>query len=72
VLEAVDGPMASGINEHAIREIVELIPDDWMHLDSPFPTTRKNREAYVEYLLRRLEEPRYFLEEAIRARSVQV
>ena len=71
-LEAVDGPMASGINEHAIREIVELIPDDWMHLDSPFPTTTENREAYVEYLLRRLEEPRNFLEEAIRARSVQV
>jgi len=71
-LEAVDGPMASGINEHAIREIVELIPDDWMYLDSPFPTTNENREAYVEYLLRRLEEPRNFLEEAIRARSVQV
>ena len=72
VLEAVDGPMASGLNEHAIREIVELVPDDWMYLDSPFPTTTENREAYVEYLLRRLEEPRNFLEEAIRARSVQV
>jgi hypothetical protein len=71
-LETVDGPMTSTINENVIREIVELIPDDWMHLDSPFPTTTENREAYVEYLLRRLEEPRYFLEEAIRARSVQV
>jgi hypothetical protein len=71
-LEAVDGPMALTINETAIREIVELIPDDWMFGDSRFSTTAQNREAYVEYLLRRLEEPRYFLEEAIRARAVQV
>ena len=71
-IETIDGPMTSMFNETAIREIVELIPDDWMYGDSPFPTTIENREAYVEYLLRRLEEPRYFLEEAIRARSVQV
>ncbi len=71
-LEAVDGPMTTTITENAIREIVGWIPDDWMYGDSSFPTTTENREAYVKYLLRRLEEPRYFLEEAIRARSVQV
>jgi hypothetical protein len=71
-LETVDGPMTAMINEHAIREIVEFVPDDWMSGDSTFSSTAQNREAYVEYLLRRLEEPRYFLEEAIRARSVQV
>jgi hypothetical protein len=71
-LEAVDGPMTSMITENMIREIVALIPDDWMFGNSLFRTTAENREAYVEYMLRRLEEPRYFLEEAIRARSVQV
>jgi hypothetical protein len=71
-LEAIDGPMTSTIPENAIREIVERVPDDWMYGDPSFPTTTENREAYVKYLLRRLEEPRYFLEEAIRARSVQV
>jgi len=71
-LEAADGPMTTTITENAIREIVGWIPDDWMYGDSSFPTTTENREAYVKYLLRRLEEPRYFLEEAIRARSVQV
>jgi len=71
-LEAVDGPMTTTITENAIREIVGWIPDDWMYGDSSFPTTTENREAYVKYLLRRLEEPRYFFEEAIRARSVQV
>jgi HipA-like protein len=71
-LEAVDGPMSSTITEDVIREVVELIPDDWMHGNSPFSTAAENRQAYVDYLLRRLEEPRYFFEEAIRARSVQV
>jgi hypothetical protein len=71
-LEAVDGPMTTTITDNAIREIVGRVPDDWMYGDSSFPTTTENREAYVKYLLRRLEEPRYFLEEAIRARSVQV
>lgn len=71
-LESVDGPMASTITENVIRETVELVPDDWMYGDSAFATTAANRQAYVEYLLRRLEGPRYFLEEAIRARAVQV
>jgi hypothetical protein len=71
-LEAVDGPMASTITEEVIREIVALVPDDWMFGNAPFRTTADNREAYVEYMLRRLEEPRYFLEEAIRARSAEV
>ena len=71
-LEAVDGVMTSAITEDAVREIVELVPDDWMVDSSPFPTIAENRQAYVDYLLRRVEERRYFLEEAIRARSVQV
>src|SRR6185295_10122950 len=71
-LETVDGPMTSTITKNVIREIVELVPDDWMQGNAPFPTAAENRQAYVEYLLRRLEEPRYFLEEAIRARSVPV
>jgi hypothetical protein len=64
--------MSSSVTEGVIREIVELIPDDWMQQNAPFATAAENRQAYVEYLLRRLEEPRYFVEEAIRARSVQV
>ena len=46
----------------------DLIPDDWMHDNSPFNTTAENRQAYVDYLTRRLEAPRHFVEEAIRAR----
>jgi hypothetical protein len=71
-LEAVDSAMTSAISGDAVRKVVEQVPDDWMFDGAPFRTTAENRQAYVDYLLRRLEEPRYFLEEAIRARSVQV
>jgi hypothetical protein len=71
-LEAADSVMTAAITEDAIRGVVELAPDDWMSGNSPFQTTAENRAAYVEYLLRRLDKPRYFLEEAMRARSVQV
>lgn len=71
-LEAADSAMMSVITEKTIRDVVELVPDDWLHGETRFATTADNRHAYVDYLLRRRDEPRYFLEEAIRARSVQV
>ncbi len=67
-LEAADEAMTAVITEELIKEIVDLVPDDWMKENSPFSTTAENRQAYVEYLTRRLEEPRRFVEEAIRAR----
>jgi len=71
-LKAVDDAMKSTITEAEIKRIVELVPDEWMFGNSPFNSVAENRQAYVEYLLRRLDEPRYFVEEAIRARSVPV
>jgi hypothetical protein len=71
-LEAADAAMTSAITEKVITDVVELIPDDWLHGEPHFNSASENRQAYVDYLLRRLAEPRYFLEEAIRARSVQV
>jgi hypothetical protein len=39
-----------------------------MNDNTPFTTIAENRQAYVDYLTRRLEAPRQFVEEAIRAR----
>ncbi len=66
-LESADEAMTKAITEEIIKSVVGLIPDDWM-TDSPFSTTAENRQAYVDYLMRRLEAPRNFVEEAIRAR----
>jgi HipA-like protein len=67
-IEAVDEAMTALFTEEVIKGIVELIPDDWIKENSRFSTTTENRQAYVDYLTRRLDEPRHFVEEAIRAR----
>ncbi len=67
-LEKADQEMSAMITEDVIKNVVELIPDDWMKDNSPFSTTDENRQAYVKYLTRRLDAPRNFVEEAIRAR----
>src|SRR5687768_17372125 len=71
-LEAADSTMSSVVTEKVITDVVELVPDDWLEGETRFDTVADNRRAYLEYLLRRLAEPHYFLQEAIRARSVQV
>ena len=71
-LEVADTALVSKITEEEIRRIVDLVPDEWMVGNSPFSSFAENRQAYVDYLVRRLAEPRNFLKEAIRARSVKV
>ena len=67
-IEAADEAMTAAITEGVIKGVVDLIPNDWMKENSPFSTVEENRRAYVEYLTRRLKEPRNFVEEAIGAR----
>jgi hypothetical protein len=68
-LREVDAEMIGRITPDVIDGIVKLIPDAWLVGDSPFGESNRHRDAYAEYLLSRLESPRVFLEEAIRARS---
>jgi hypothetical protein len=67
-LEAADQTMTATINEEVIKGVVDLIPEEWLNEETRFSTTAENRQAYVEYLMRRLDEPRLFVQEAIRAR----
>jgi hypothetical protein len=67
-IEAADEAMTAVLTEDVVKGVVDLIPDDWMEVHSPFSTIAENKRAYVEYLTRRLDEPRNFVEEAIRAR----
>lgn len=69
-LEEADAQLTARITPEVIDRIVQLIPDAWLMGDSPFDASSQHREAYVAYLVRRLEPPRAFLEEAIRARSL--
>jgi hypothetical protein len=71
-LVEADAAMLTRITPDTIREIVALVPNAWLTADSPFDTAQKARQVYVQHLTRRLQSPRAFLEEAIRARSVLV
>jgi HipA-like protein len=68
-LREVDSTMSRRITPDIIMSVVQWIPDAWLGGDAAFAASRDYREAYREYLLRRLEPPHGFLEEAIYARS---
>ncbi|HEU4433846.1 MAG TPA: HipA family kinase [Pyrinomonadaceae bacterium] len=59
-IEAADKTMTAAITQDEIKRIVDLVPDEWVE---------DKRQAYVDYLTSRLEAPRRFVEEAIRARA---
>jgi hypothetical protein len=71
-LHEVDAKMAGRVTPDIIDNIVTLIPDAWLVGDAMFDGSPQQRDAYLEYLLRRLEPPHAFLEEAVRARSLYV
>ena len=67
-IESADEAMHAVFTEDVIHRIVNLVPDDWLNEDARFTSIAEHRNAYIEYLTRRLEAPRKFVEEAIRAR----
>ncbi|HXG68853.1 MAG TPA: aminotransferase class I and II, partial [Blastocatellia bacterium] len=68
-LREADAKMTGRVTSDIIDRIVKLIPDAWLVGDSAPGGGNQYRDAYVEYLLNRLEPPHAFMEEAILARS---
>lgn len=52
------------LNEDLIKGIVQLIPEQWLMVDTPFDTTDENRKAYVDFLLTRLKHSDTFTKHA--------
>jgi len=71
-LREVDSKMTGRVTPDIIDRIVKLIPDAWLVDASSFGGSSQLRDAYIEYLLSRLEASHVFLEEAIRARSLYI
>jgi hypothetical protein len=72
ILEA-DALLAPLVTDALLDELVAAVPDAWLGGagdgdGGPFGSLEAERAAYVEYLGRRLEAPRAFVEEAERAR----
>jgi hypothetical protein len=71
-IAAADASLTQRLAATEIERIANLIPDDWLEDTSLFGTRSEQREAYVRYMLARLQPPRKFVEEAIRAHAVHV
>jgi hypothetical protein len=52
-----------------LENIVALIPESWLGVDTPFATPQENRQAYTQYLQLRLKQRHAFVQEALRARQ---
>lgn len=57
------------IDEEKIREIVQLIPDDWLHWESHTETPAELREIYCSFLIQRLNYSPQFIKEAQDAKT---
>jgi hypothetical protein len=66
-LEEADGLIGPRLTPEVVKSIVSAIPGEWLAEEPPGGSERV-RQAYMEYLLGRLEPPRQFVEEAIGAR----
>ena len=66
-LEAADAALTPKIDEATLRAILAEVPDEWLTTE---PTPDATRAGYVEHLLARLEAPRAWVEEAVRAQRV--
>jgi HipA-like kinase len=76
-LRDTDSKMSDLLTPEVIHDIVRLIPDAWLTVESQiseagFAGPGEFRDAYIEYLLSRLNAPHVFLEEAVRVRSLSL
>jgi hypothetical protein len=71
-LDEADAAITARLTPAVIRDVVGLVPDDWLASDRAFNSPLAVREAYERHLSRRLQAPRRFLEEARRARTMLV
>lgn len=68
-LPEADALMRSRLSPETLRSIVNAIPDSWLDTDEQFPTRAAHREAYLAYLLSRLDAADIFVKEALDARA---
>ena len=61
--------LKSKLTPGVIRDIVAIVPDEWLADEPHFSSTSEHREAYIDYLLSRIGASAIFEREAINARA---
>jgi hypothetical protein len=70
-IERIDKQLKALLSVERIKEIVSLIPDEWLE-DSVFQTKEEHRDAYVSFLQRRIDKSEIFVNEALNAREILI
>ena len=68
-LTAADARLRPRLTDERITRIVDTVPSEWLMDEEEFADSAAQRQAYVTYLLERLNGPRAWLQEAIDARA---
>lgn len=71
-LQSADADLAPLVTDALLAHLIALIPTDWLTQEPGFADPAAARAAYLDYLRARLEPPRLFIEEAIRAAGQRV
>lgn len=67
-IREVDAELTNMLKPESIDPIIDAIPESWLG-DADFATIGEHRDAYRAYFQKRLESPRSWVEEALRART---
>ena len=68
-LEKVNDKLKTVLSKELIRDIISLIPDEWLEGETEFKTVKEHREAYIEFLETRVAKSEIFVKEAKHARE---
>ena len=68
----VDAALTPLLTREILDRILGMVPDGWLGDEETFVTIDDHRAAYRDYFVRRLETPREWMEEAVRARTIRV
>jgi len=71
-IRKADAELAEMLTPEVIDRILDAIPDDWLGDEPMFADIKAHRAAYRDYLLRRLESPRHWMEDAADAQALSV
>lgn len=68
-LDNVDGALRAALSPDLLRQIVDLVPAEWLGGEAIFADVEAHRQGYVEYLVTRLAAADIFVQEAKNARA---
>jgi hypothetical protein len=68
-IHEADAELAPRLTAEAIDAVLALIPEAWLGDEPRFPSIAEHRAAYRDVLLRRLDAPREWMEDAARAQA---